>query len=195
VIRVTLTPAELQTCREVGGDRIALAKGNPRFAYKYGKSGLDTHRLGCMGELAAAKAIGIPWPKRVNTYRTLPDLDPFWEVRWTSNPMRVKVATDDPAHFLVCHVTGNPPAFEVHGYILAGWVQKNVPATDPGDKGWAAHFVAAHRLAPIDPGFHSTCQWGRHNPAKPEEWVCVICGNRDPSSSGITFTASSVGGS
>ena len=172
MIVVTLDPPEIRHCREIGQRRIAEADGNPRFAYKE-RNGLDTHTLGAMGELAAAKAIGIPWPARVNTYRSLPDLDPFWEVRWTGQPKRLKVATDDPPNYFVCHVTGEPPTFEVHGYIYAGWVQRNVPATDPKDRGWRAHFVDAWRLSPIDPGFHSMCVWFR---SPGGEWMCPFCG-------------------
>jgi hypothetical protein len=108
VIEVTLTAADVSWARDVGRQRIALAPGNPRFAYKE-RSGLDTHTIGAMAELAAAKAIGVPWPARVNTFRELPDLDPFWEVRWSSNPRKVKVAVDDKPELLVCHVTGQGP--------------------------------------------------------------------------------------
>lgn len=175
MIVVTLDPPEVRRCREVGHARIACASGDPRFAYKEGRNGTDTHTIGAMGEMAAAKAIGITWPEHVNTYRSVPDLDPFWEVRWSSHARRVKVSTDDPANYLVCHVTGTEPTFEVHGYILAGWVQQNIPAIDPGNRGWKAHFVDIWRLSPIDPGFHSICAWMN----TPAGWICAYCGNTE----------------
>jgi hypothetical protein len=171
VIEVTLTAADVSWARDVGRQRIALAPGNPRFAYKE-RSGLDTHTIGAMAELAAAKAIGVPWPARVNTFRELPDLDPFWEVRWSSNPRKVKVAVDDKPELLVCHVTGQGPEFKVHGFTKVSWVQQNTQPVDPGDRGWSAHFVDAYMLSPIDPGFHSVCAWFNGG----GEWLCLFCG-------------------
>lgn len=135
-----------------------------------------------MGELAFAKALGLEWPARVNTHRELPDVDPFWEVRWDSKLGRVKVATDDKPYMLVAHVTGRPPGFEVHGYINAGWVQQNVPKTDPPDRngvprGRYAHFTDIYHLSPINSEFHATCAWiNGYGPL--EGWICLFCGAR-----------------
>lgn len=175
MIPYVLTPEDEEWARQVAHSRIAMATGDPRFAYREGRSGYDTHTLGAMAELAAARVIGIEWPARVNTFRQQPDLDPFWEVRWSQNPKKVKVAVDDPPDFMVLHVTGRPPALEVVGFILAGWVQRNISATDPGERGWAAHFVHADRLSPIDPGFHSNHGWTKYPPDSPE-WICLYCG-------------------
>jgi hypothetical protein len=171
---VALSPEDVGWAREIGRKRIALSPGNPRFAYKE-RNGLDTHTVGAMAELAAARGLGIPWPARVNTFRSLPDLDPFWEVRWSSNPKQVKVSTDDPPHYLVLHVTGSDPIFEVHGFIVARWAQENRPLEDPGNRGWSAHFARSYHLTPVDP--HTVClyakDWG-----PTEGWMCIICGEK-----------------
>ena len=169
---VTLDPEQQRWARDVATQRIALAKGNPRFAYVTGRSGLDTHTIGCMAELAVATALKLDWPARVGTYREEPDLDPFWEVRWGTTK-KVKVATDDKPDQLVMWVTGNPPAFEIHGCILAGWAQEHLPALDPGDRGWTAHWVDLEKLTPFDERFHATCAW---YDAPERGWICVYCG-------------------
>lgn len=42
---------------------------------------LRKQQLGALAELSVAKALGVPWPKRVNQSRTVPDIDPDIEVR------------------------------------------------------------------------------------------------------------------
>lgn len=172
-IKHVLSPEDEAWANDVGAQRIEQAPGNPRFAYSVGKrSGLDTHRLGAQAELAFCRAVGLEWPARVNTFRSLPDVDPNWEVRWSSHPDRVKVAVDDDPDVLVAHVIGNSPAFEIVGCIVAGFVQRTVPATDPGDRGWLAHFISAYKLTPFDEDFHVNCAWAR----RPDGWACAYCG-------------------
>ncbi len=172
MIAVTLDKAQQDRAAQIGAERLASAKGRARFAYRE-RSGVDTHVLGAMAELAFCEAVGLTWPARVGTYRKKPDVDPFWEVRWSGNPDRVKVARDDDPYSLVAHVTGKPPKFSVWGYIVAGWVQQHVKATDLGERGWSAHFATRYDLSPIDEGFHSACAWFNH-PRR--GWICDHCG-------------------
>lgn len=179
-IEVVLSREDLRWASDVAVQRIALAEGNPRFEYSGARDGLNTHALGCMGELAFSRALGLEWPAHVGSYREKPDVDPFWEVRWSGRLNRVKVAIDDKPYMLVAHVTGQPPGFEVHGFINAGWVQQNVAAKDLPDKdgkprGREAHFVDAYHLSPIDSTFHQTCWWS-NGYADHEGWLCIICG-------------------
>lgn len=172
-LTVVLTPEQVRWAESIGSQRYAEAPGNPRFAYTAARNGERTHQIGAMGELAVASALGLEWPARVNTFRELPDVDPFWEVRWGTTK-RVKVATDDKPDQLVMWVTGDPPTFEIHGCVDVAWAQANYPALDPGDKGWKAHWVELHKLTPFDETFHATCAWFNH----PERgWICVYCGN------------------
>lgn len=181
-LEVVLTHDELRWASDVGLQRIALAPGNPRFEYSGDRDGLNTHALGAMAELAFAKGLGLEWPAHVNTFRKpgYPDVFPFWEVRWSSKINRAKVAIDDAPHYLVAHVTGTPPGFEIHGCILAGWVQEHVEAKDLPDKagkprGRKAHFIDTYYLTPIDVSFHQTCGW-KNGHGDRAGWLCIFCG-------------------
>lgn len=181
-LEVVLGQDDLRWASDVAVQRIALAEGNPRFEYTGERDGLNTHALGAMAELAFARGLGLEWPAHVGTYRTQPDVPPFWEVRWSSKLNRAKVAIDDPAHYLVAHVTGRPPGFEIHGCIIAGWVQSNVEAKDLPDKdgkprGRKAHFIDTYHLTPIDPTFHQT-HWWINGYGGLEGWLCIYCGAR-----------------
>jgi hypothetical protein len=171
-LRHVLNPEDEAWAREIGRQRLEQAPGDPRFAYTTGRDGLDTHSIGAMAELAFARALGLEWPARVNTFRSLPDVDPNWEVRWSSRTHKVKIAVDDDPDILVAHVIGRSPGFEMIGCIIAGYVQRNYPATDPGERGWKAHFVDDYRLTPFDENFHKICAWTRGA----EGWACAYCG-------------------
>ena len=180
-IEAFLTRPDLERARAIGERRFGHVRdrSKPRFAYE-GRSGLDTHVRGAEAELAFAKALGLDWPERVDTFRSLPDVDPFWEVRWSSRYDRPKVAVDDPAHYLVAHVTGRPPAFEVHGYVVAAWAQTHTPAIDLPDqygqpRGWKAHWPKLGDLSPIDEHFHDVCAFARDY-GDYAGWVCIYCG-------------------
>lgn len=172
MIRVTLSARDMARAREVGIERVrSVGTASPKFSYEStGRSAEDTHAIGAQAELAFCVATGLPWPATVNGFREVPDVEPNWEVRFS--PGRVKVATNDPPERLVAHVSGEPPSFEIYGFIVAGWVQRNVPATDPGSRGRLAHFVSPNLLAPIDPGFHDVCAWENAIGG----WRCAFCG-------------------
>jgi hypothetical protein len=167
VIQVTLTDQEMARAHEVGAQRIALAEDDPRFAFKPLAGGGDTHTQGAMAEVAAARAIGVPWPARVADFGRLPDLDPFWEIRWSTDERHVRITPNDRPDALVCHVTGRGPLFEVWGFTVAGYVQDHV------EKKGASWYQGAYYLTPMDPGFHSMCAWYK-NPAG--VWLCLYCG-------------------
>lgn len=183
-LEIVLDREEMRWAADVAVQRIDLAEGDPRFEYSGARDGLNTHALGAMAELAFCRAVGLEWPAHVGTYRTEPDVPPFWEVRWSSKINRAKIAVDDPPHYLVAHVTGRPPGFEIHGFILAGWVQQNVAPKDLPDKdgkprGRAAHFIDTYHLSPIEIGFHGLCSWA-HGHGDREGWLCIFCGKEGP---------------
>lgn len=171
-VLVTLTPRQVEDTRLVARSRLAAVKTKPKFGYETtGRSGLDTHHLGAMGELAFCLVVGADWPRRVNTFRNEPDVDPCWEVRYGRNDHVVKVATNDPADYVVAHVSGKPPALLVIGYVVAGWVQQRYPAEDKGARGNKAHFAPASVLAPINPDVHASHHYLRWR----GEWRCLFC--------------------
>lgn len=179
-IEYVLDQDDLRWASDVAVQRIELADGDPRFEYSGSRDGLNTHALGAMAELAFARALGLEWPAHVGTYRTQPDVFPFWEVRWSSKINRAKVAIDDPPHYLVAHVTGRPPGFEIWGCVVAGWAQQNTPAIDLPDKdgrprGRKAHFLDTYYLTPFDETFHEVCSWA-NGYGEREGWLCVYCG-------------------
>lgn len=176
VLKVVLTSEEMDRAGALGERRQREAPGDPAFSYRStGRSGDATHILGAQSELAFAKALRLVWPARLNQWKTgLPDVDPNWEVRWTRTlKVKVKAPPKDPPTILVAAVTGSGPAFEVVGYVIAGWVQANRPLDDLGNRGKAAHFIALMDLVPIESGFHSICTWEK---MPDQTWRCPFCG-------------------
>lgn len=174
-LRHVLSPEDEAWAVGIGTERLEEAERNglrERFAYLDREEGLRQHRIGAMAELAFARALGLEWPARVNTFRALPDVDPNWEVRWSSRADRVKVAIDDKPDILVAHVIGRSPGFEIVGCIIAGFVQRTRPAIDLGNKGRPAHFIDPYFLTPIDEDFHDLCAWTNDQGA----WSCAYCG-------------------
>lgn len=170
MIKVFLSSTEMARAQAIGLRRLKEAKGQPRWAYE-GRSGKETHTIGAQAELAFARSIDVPWPARVNVGHREPDVDPFWEVRWSQLPT-LKVATNDPPERAVVKVSGKPPHFEIVGYILAGGVKDHYSLQDPGSRGRPAYFVPDSRLVPIDPGFHDLCHWMKHE----GRFMCFMCG-------------------
>lgn len=187
MIRVTLSPEEERRALRVAKARNEEAVGwDPSFDPKTTEW---AHQVGALAELAFCKMMQIEWPARLSQHLThLPDVDPFWEIRWSSNARHAKVRqapaegrryTDDPGLF-VAHVTGQSPTFDIHGYIRAAWAQEHVMAKDIPDRegkprNRPAHFVRLDSLVPIGPGFHDICSWASID----GRWLCVYCGKTD----------------
>jgi hypothetical protein len=188
-IEVVLEREDLRWASDIALQRITraeLAGMASRFAYSGDRDGLNTHALGCMGELAFARAMGLEWPAHVDKFRMpgYPDVFPFWEVRWASSLKSLPVKPDDPPHYLAVFVTGRPPGFEVHGFINTGWAQQNLPAVDRPDKNGVprkrpAHWIDAYNLSPIEEDFHQTCGW-INGYGDREGWLCLYCGKELP---------------
>ena len=200
MIEVRLSSNDLRWAREAGQARIDNAVGKPKWAYKDGRSGVDTHTIGAAAELAFCRALGLVWPARVGVGHLLPDVDPFWEVRWSGQP-RVPVKTNDRADQMVALVHGKMPVFTIVGYIMAGGAQKAIPLTDPGNRKNPAHFVEERTLVPINHDYHAMCRYLRaeqdevYIPAKKNtaarvatrwrmvqqggEWICCVCGGKE----------------
>lgn len=174
MIKITLRSSDLDWAKREGARRLRDAEAlGLKTSWPYGeRSGLDTHTLGCMGELAFCRVMGLEWPARNLNFKG-PDIDPYWEIRWASWPY-LKVRPDDKDHHLCVLVMGQPPTFSVIGYMKAQGAKRE-PLRDPKDRGKPAHFIPANRLAPIEPGFHSTCGYVKRVDGV---WICVFCGTR-----------------
>lgn len=152
-----------------------------RWAYSGGQSSLEQHTKGCWGELAFCRGLGLEWPARVDSFLVLPDVDPFWEVRWSKRLDFLPVKTLDKPHLLVAFVTGHPPDFTIHGFITAQWAQQNEPLRDTLNRdtgkpnGHPCHVVNPYHLSPIGPGFHATHAWA-NGYGGTNGWICLYCG-------------------
>lgn len=172
MIRVTLDPNDQAWAGDVGKMRMAKAKGKPKWAYKDGRSGVSTHIIGAMAELAFCRGLGLVWPASEGVGRREPDVWPRWEVRWAGPPM-LKVATNDPPDRYAALVRGKIPNFEIIGYCIAGWAQRTKTLQDPGKRGQPAYFVPIRELVPINPGFHDFHGFMRDDW---DMWACAWCG-------------------
>jgi len=189
VIPVVLTPEDMDW-----GERVGIARNEDAIAmgavaaFEKDKT-LRAHIIGAQAELAFCRLIGVQWEHRDRQWETgLPDVEPLWEVRYSSAWNRVKVRPapsmkmkgkkryryTDNSDLIIAHVSGRAPVFEVYGHIRAEWVQQNRPLEDPGDRDRAAHFTDLYHLAPIDPGFHDLHAW--MNVPFLGGWLCMICG-------------------
>lgn len=187
MIPVVLSSREMAEGRSLGMERVrrSVERGElPQFPYTGEESAARQHILGARGEAAFCKALGLDWVMSVDNFAddwipggVVPGIDqpPFWQVRTSPNPNRVKVTPRDHPEAMVVHVQGDhgSPQFRVHGYIMAGWAQARVPALDEGGRGRPAHFVPIAKIVPMDPDWHAACRWGN---AVDGVWRCSVCG-------------------
>jgi hypothetical protein len=147
---VRLNGFQLRWAKDVADLRNTKPKGPPRFGYAGDYDNpTNRHFQGCCGEQALCEILGVPWPARVDTYRELPDVDPDWEVRWSSGP-RLKVTSRDNLFYRAVLVMGNPPVMKVVGWMRVATALSHYPVTDPGDRKSPATFVPAADLNPFD---------------------------------------------
>lgn len=173
MIQIHLRPPDQQWATEIGQRRWASSqrrKSKARFAGAKEQDHID----GAGGELAFARALGLPWPATVDVYKAVPDVFPNWEVRTFRRMRGIKVAPEDPDDALVVWVAGKLPDYQIMGYIRAGGAKTHPEwYQDPGGRGRAIFLVPPHRIIEINPGFHSLCaylldEWG--------QWSCAHCG-------------------
>lgn len=114
----------------------------------HGASGNDgegwgLHILGCLGEMAVAKALNIYWNGALGNL----DADDVgeWQVRTRSEHHYDLIVHDsDPDDKRFVLVTAKPPLFRIHGWILGVKAKEKQFWKDPA-KGRPAFFV--HKLA------------------------------------------------
>lgn len=147
---IELSPPELEAAAEVGSRRHIEALKR-RLPDKHGYAKADPwqiHIEGACGELAAAKALGLPWDGPVNTFRRGGDVGDL-QVRTRSNHdwdllIRPKDRPDDV--FIL--VTGVAPSYVVRGWILGKHAQVPKYLKEYGGRP-PAFFVPQRDLRPI----------------------------------------------
>lgn len=136
-IDITLTQAELDDAYDLGERRnheaIAQGKKDAHGFKGSAEAGLECHKLGAAGELAASKALGMPWERRINNFE-LPDLGDNIDVKTRpSNPWKVDLQVRPKAknHRIFVHVVRlSEFEFRVHGWLYGHEAKRVSPFTD-----------------------------------------------------------------
>lgn len=149
-----ITPDEWKMAIGVAADRqlSAIKKGlkDSVNKKKHWVDDLTYHAYGVIGEMAAAKVLGLTFTGSVDTFRNHPDLAGV-EVRLRSNPSWQLIVRDndkDNAKYLL--VRGVPPsAVEVVGWIM-GRDAKNPAWLRSYGNLKPAYFVPDSELIPVE---------------------------------------------
>lgn len=149
---VTLTKEELKEAARIGSIRQAEAirNGNPE---KHGcNGGVEWHIMGCNGELAACKVLGVKWEKKINTYRKEADIGKRIEVKYRSKRYYDLIIRkdDNPDSLFILVVPGlDPNSFNVKGCIWGRDGMKKCYVENYGNRG-EAFFVPQNVLMPME---------------------------------------------
>jgi hypothetical protein len=114
-----------------------------------------THVVGALAEFAVAKELGLEWEGHVNHF-SQPDLIAkkgsqriSIEVRYTPKRDNIKVKDSDKENVIVVGVKGEPPEFEMVGFVKAGTIKAEdslLRAPAPGKPAW---FAEGKHVRPI----------------------------------------------
>lgn len=153
-MQVEISPDEYALCVYVANDRqrnaVKAGKKDNLFKKNWVES-LAVHVHGCIGEMAAAKALGIQWTGSVDTFKAHGDLRGAIEVRHRTNKdwdliVRPREAKDR----LYVLTRGTPPeTVEVVGYAQGHYLMQDKWKKNYGGRG-EAYFVPANELRPIE---------------------------------------------
>lgn len=119
--QIHVSDEECIRCVGVGMRRLAssLAKGL-NHASTYNRTfykRMEEETVGCVGELAFSKYLGVPWDESVDTFHHIPDVGEV-EVRATRLDQGSLIIRDNDADDRVfVLVTGTPPCVEIRGWI------------------------------------------------------------------------------
>lgn len=173
MIPINLNAHDRAWATEVGQQRWASSQRRRSKARFAGAKEID-HIDGAGGELAFCRALGLNWPATVDTWKTVPDVPPFWEIRTLRRMPGVKVVPEDDDNAMVAWVRGQLPRYEVMGYMVAGGAKQHPEwLRDPGGKGRAIYLVPESRMVPIDPDFHLIHHYMQDFFGG---WFCAYCG-------------------
>jgi hypothetical protein len=149
---VTISADEWSLCVQVANARQVSSikkKGKDTVNKKQGwLEEFTPHIIGCVGEMAVAKALGVTWTGSVDTFKTVSDLSGNIQVRHRSDPrwdLIVRKNDSDSDVFILSR--GMPPgAIEVVGKIRGGDAKREEWLQDKGGYGRPAYFVPSHAL-------------------------------------------------
>lgn len=129
----------------------ALSKNLPDKYGFDGVAGLAVHIEGSAGELAVAKALGIPWDATVNTFKSLPDLTGNIEIRTRSkSDYDLLIRPDDKDDkIFVLVIRKSTKIFDVIGWIKAKDAKQEQWLKTHGNRP-AAYFVPQQELKGIE---------------------------------------------
>lgn len=152
----TISPDEFSLCVQVANARqvSSLKKKGKDSVNKKNNwvEELDKHIMGCIGELAVAKVIGVTWTGSVDTFKTESDLSGNIQVRHRSNPVwSLIVRTNDSDDDIFVLSRGMPPgAIEVAGWMKGKDAKRDEWLSDPGGYGRPSYFVDSAHLQPME---------------------------------------------
>lgn len=146
---VTLDPPDFDLAVAVGLRRFqesrASGRDHARSITRGWTERLRDETVGCLAELAVARAKDVEWSRSVNTFKRVPDVDGH-EVRatWRADG-RLIVRDDDPGDRWFIFVTGDGPAMTIHGSIRGRDAKQDCWLSDPHGRrpSW---FVPQHAL-------------------------------------------------
>lgn len=153
---VTISPDEWSLCVQVANARQVSSikkKGRDSVNKKDGwLEEFNKHIIGCVGELAVAKVIGVSWTGSVDTFKTESDLSGNIQVRHRSNPVwDLIVRTNDSDDDIFVLSRGMPPgAVEVAGWITGEAAKRTEWLRDYGGYGRPSYFVDCAHLKPME---------------------------------------------
>lgn len=118
------------------------------------RDGMLISQLGCVAEMAVAKAIGIEWMGWFDTFRK-PDLDHNIEVRMLGKEhFRLKVReSDDDSRRVVGIVIAEGryhEPYRIPGWVSARYAKKQRFVADPGGRGKPMYAVPQRNLVHLD---------------------------------------------
>jgi hypothetical protein len=150
MIEVELTYWEMLVAAQIGVSR-QLESLNRKLRTRNGtdpEDGFKVHIQGAMGEVAAAKGLGVYWPASCNSFKN-PDLPPNIQVRLRTKAEYDLILRDgDADDEIFVLITGSPPTFSLKGWCLGKEGKKDKWKKDPNGRG-AAYWVPQTSLRPI----------------------------------------------
>jgi hypothetical protein len=151
VIKVSLLPHELHIASMIAVMRqIMNLEDGRRDAYgaKNDASGWGLHIQGACGEMAVAKTLNRYWNGALGDLKAS-DVGRYQVRTRTSHSYDLIVHPSDPDDSAFILVTGVPPHFQVHGWML-GWAAKLECFWNDPAGGRPAFFVPKKHLVPIE---------------------------------------------
>lgn len=149
---VHLTDDEIRLARMIGDLRLEHSRGMNahRSTVRTEQDRQADEHLGCMGELALAKRLGIAWAPTLYTFRDEPNVGSF-DVSTTRNPTHCLIVRDNdvPSRRMVLVTDQGGGLMWVRGWITAEEGRAVGQVRNPGGRrpSW---FVNPANLHPLD---------------------------------------------